>query len=1191
MSSCFIKWRLVGAALMVFAVMSCQARSSEEAAVRKPAVLVLNESGANSIDFPLVCSFYLREGYQIDYMGAREVLKWERLKKYNMVVVLQPFFATNEKEKPSAEALFTLLDKFMEEGGGVLIATDVEGMSDSAPDISEYTKLLMARFGVSYLRQQALREKNEDFALRFGFFYEQVYFTDNVKPHPVTEEVKGLWYPAIPKGDKWNEGSRGMPAYALFAPEPWNVLVRGSKTAYTTVENVRFQDVACQEAMSKSACDSAPPLFAVRDYKNGRMAIYVMRGKYTWVAGTHRNLEGDEESMQGGVILEKGALGKPSHFRRLLSNTVKWLSAPSLENGKLGGYVQDLSRVNEPVAGPSPITTLDEALMTEWRKASNPDPFPAWRGIIGARTELSGAQGSVAAYAVAAKKAGLQYIVFLETFENMTADKLEELKTQCAKSSDEQLLCIPGLYVKDNRGNHQHYFGMTLVWPGKEFLTEDGKMFDVQARKKSSGLPHISFMLSHVANKNTLGYFGFTKSNISAMWNMKLYNSVGLILYEGGKETEGLKENLESYLEVQNAAANAQPLAIDLLDSPAMLEAAVHQKHLLTYVSAKTLADVPSAIWYNYLWRPAAFISNGPLIVDWNCMNRDYEGHAENYLTPNYLFPVRLHIKSEAGLREIRIRDGLKTYMRIGLNGEKDYVQVFMLNHDKQKNLVLEVRDVDGGVAVSGEQFDRNHMNMHYTCGDRVNGAYGRGPLFFPWVSGEQGFNFSGKGMDSFNLYASPQAVGARTFESSAGKFTNTLVTRPLQELVSEDVTWLSTRCSKMFPVTEKIWGPWGTYGPLVDTTLYDLRIDYLSFRSHFDHADPYIPSLAGVSARGDIAPNISTTTYRFKQDQTLKALPIAGYRFGPYGVIPGNEMVLSICQNEKSQPLSDIFTANNDALSCKRWNALAKEGKTRIEPKGFFAIHGTRSGASTIIFYNVGEIPWLVDFSTGNICLMADVEGREVKAGEEIKISRLSVHGEVPELTGVWRYKKLADYMGLDGAPGYPMKLTRGKQLPVTLGFCDLQSQNGAVEFSMQKPKQNLQWVLPVRVFGMNDHWSAVSYDKTRKLARPIGVYQGIAYARFDPDYSQQTDVAVGHPVVADNTNVVVVVAILGDHKYPARKDGQYFHGGTYSVQVNNPTDKDLKVTLTNSMDLPDFPFKAKTMDIKAGQFIEVKE
>lgn len=1177
-------------AVMLATTVSCQTLQAEEGGTRKPAVLILNETGANSIDFPLVRSFYLREGYQIDYMGAREVLKWERLKKYNAVVVLQPFVVAKEKEKPSAEALFSLLDQFMAEGGGVLIAADVEGLSDSAPEISEYTKLLMERFGVSYLRQQALREKNEDFAVRFGFFDQQAYYTDNVKPHPVTQEVKGLWYPGVGKEKKWDEGSRGMDSYALYAPEPWQVVVRGSKTASTTVEDVRFKDVACAEAMSKKTCDSEPPLFAVRDYKKGRLAIYVMRGKFTWVAGTHRNAEGDEESMQGGVILEKGALGKPSHFRRLLSNTVKWLSEPSLESGKLGGYVQDLSRVDEPVAGPSTLMPPNNAQMEEWLKASYVNPLSVWRGIIGARTQLSGGHGTVADYAVAAKKVGLQYIVFLETFENMTPEKLEALKAQCAKSSDAQLLCIPGLYVKDNRGNHQHYFGMSLVWPGKEFLTADGKMFDVQARQNTSGLPHISFMLSHVRDKNTLGYFGFTKSNISAMWNMKLYNSAGLVLYEGGKETEGLKENLTSYLEVQNAAANAQPMAIDLLDSPAMLEAAVHQKHLLTYVSAKTLTDVPSAIWYNYLAPPASFISNGPLIVDWTCMNRDYAGHAENYLTPNYLFPVRLHVKSEVGLSEIKIWDGLKPLMRIGLNGEKDYVQVFMFNHDKQKNLVLEVRDVDGGVAVSGEQFDRNHMNMHYTCGDRINGAFGRGPLFFPSVSGEQGFNFSGKGMDSFSLYASPEAGRGGAFESSTGTFSNRrLATRPLQEFVSEDVTWLSTRCSKFFPETEKLWGPWGTYGPLVDTPLYDLRIDYMSFRNHFSHADPYNPTVSGIPARGDIAPNISTSTYRFKQDQTIKALPIAGYRLGPYKAIPGNEMVLSICQNDKSEPISDIYTAQNDSLSCKRWNALAKDKKTRIETNGFFAIHGTKTGASTIVFYNVGEIPWLVDFSTGDIRLMADVEGREVKAGEEIKISQLSVHGEVPELTGAWRYKKLADYIGLDGAPGYPMKLTRGKQLPVTLGFCDLQSKNGAIEFSMKKPKQNIQLVLPVRVMGMNDKWSAVCYDKSRKVSRPIGVYQGIAYARFDPYYNQQLDMAVGHPVVADNPDIVISVAVLGDNKYPAKTSGDAVSGSTYSVQVNNPTDKDLKVTFTNNLDLPDFPFETKTVDLKAGQFMEI--
>lgn len=1177
-------------ALMVLVGFPCRTMLSAEE-TKKPAILVLNRSGAMDIDFPLIRSLNQREGLQFDYMGFEEVLTWDRLKKYNAVVVLHPLFKTPGKDKPSTEALFSLLDQFMEQGGGVLLASDVESW-DEGREISEYLGLLMSRYGVSYLRKQALREKNDDAAVQFGnYFHDWAHYTENVKAHPVTQGVKGIWYPAIGKNENTNIGDRGMPSYALHAPEPWQVVVSGSATAFTTVGDVHFNDLDCPEAMSKNPCATAPPLFAVRDYKNGRMAIYVMGARFTWVAGTHRNVEGDEEAMQGGVILEKGALGKPSDFRRLLANTLVWLSAPSMESGKLGGYVQDQGRLREPVAPPSQVVTWADPMMTDWRKPATPDAFKAWRGLIGARTELSGASGTVADYVTAAKKAGLQFVVFLETFENMTPEKLARLKDQCAKNSTGEFLCIPGLYIKDNRGNHQHYFGMTIVWPDKEYLTADGRMFDVQASKTTSGLAHNSFMLAHAMDKNTLGYFGFKKSDISAMWNLKMYNSAGLVLYEGGRETEGLKENLESYLEVLNAAANIQPLAIDLVDSPAMLEAAVQEKHMLTYILAKTLKEVPEAIRYAYLWRPASFISNGPVIADWDAANRDYSGNAENFLTPNYLFPVRLHVTSEAGLREIRIWDGLKPYMRIGLNGENDFAQVLMLAHDKQKNLVLEVTDVNGGIALSGEQFDRNSMNMHMTCSDRINGLFGRGPLFFPTVTGEKGYDFVSKGMDSFSLYASPERLVHRNFESSAGTFANQrLATRPLQELVNEDLTWLSTRCSKFFPETEMLWGPWGTYGPLVDTPLYDLRIDYMAFRNHYDRADPYNPSYLGLSAKGDISPAINTYTYRFKQDQTLKSLPVAVFRFGTYSELPGNEMVLSVCQNAKSAPISDIYPQKQDALSFQRWQTLAKEKKLRIETDGFFAIHGTKPGASTVVFYNTGEIPWTVDFSD-NISLMADVSGRAVKAGEEIKLTMLSVNGQLPDLTGAWRYKKLADYMGLDGPAGYPMKLTRGKQLPVTVGFCDIQADNGAVAFSMEKPKENFQLVLPVRVMGLNDKWSAVCYDKTRKQSRPIGVHQGIGYARFDPDYNKLTDVAVGHPVVADNPDVVIKVAVLGDKKYPTKKNGSYFRGGTYSVQINNPTDKDLNVTLTNNMDLPDFPFKTKTMEIKAGQILDVGE
>ena len=107
------------------------------------------------------------------------------------------------------------------------------------------------------------------------------------------------------------------------------------------------------------------------------------------------------------------------------------------------------------------------------------------RGLIGARTALSGGSGSIAEFAAAAKGAKLDFLIFLEDFSAFAHNKsaFEAMVGECGAHSDASLLLLPGYRIKNNlargayanaRGNDMMVFGPELVLPPPTALTADG---------------------------------------------------------------------------------------------------------------------------------------------------------------------------------------------------------------------------------------------------------------------------------------------------------------------------------------------------------------------------------------------------------------------------------------------------------------------------------------------------------------------------------------------------------------------------------------------------------------------------------------------------------------------------------------------------------------------------------------------
>ena len=210
-----------------------------------------------------------------------------------------------------------------------------------------------------------------------------------------------------------------LPTTPLLLSKDWIEGVRGSDASFTK-EPVYQKLDPLEERYSnlktrRPDMKVPPTLYAIREQGNGRLAltavwpVFTIRGGTTWI--------------HGGVMLDKGLARKPSDFGRLFENTLHWLSQPSLDKGTLGGYQQDPLVLKHPLFRKTPAEYFPESFRV-WK---NQIPAaPVFKGLVGVQTAYSVGQGTVADYAAAARKSGLDFIVFLEEFQRIFGSETEE---------------------------------------------------------------------------------------------------------------------------------------------------------------------------------------------------------------------------------------------------------------------------------------------------------------------------------------------------------------------------------------------------------------------------------------------------------------------------------------------------------------------------------------------------------------------------------------------------------------------------------------------------------------------------------------------------------------------------------------------------------------------------------------------
>eukprot|EP01050_Picozoa_sp_SAG11_P017188 SAG11_NODE_2448_length_3349_cov_1.648000_2_plen_378_part_00 len=292
--------------------------------------------------------------WSVDFTTSLAELNRTRLFQYNVVVLFV---------SPAAAAAMAAKDV-----GGRLPPVPPNLVRDFAPAVHDYaaaggglflypsesnvgwqqlfdiTSMFGARLPVEVLREMnatnmgCMHHMSRDFCLPIAYFDA----IEAAAPAEVVAGIKGCWLPTHPH---YNAGDSGP----IVVGRNWTVVLRGSTSTVTEPVNLTdpvYLPPPSDQILVRPGGIRAPPLFAVRSFGEGRVALLNSWRQYT--------LGGGQLWLFDNQVLAKGVGNRPSHVGRLLTNTFQWLAEPSWKSQSdyIGGWVQPAHHLDAPNRSP-----------------------------------------------------------------------------------------------------------------------------------------------------------------------------------------------------------------------------------------------------------------------------------------------------------------------------------------------------------------------------------------------------------------------------------------------------------------------------------------------------------------------------------------------------------------------------------------------------------------------------------------------------------------------------------------------------------------------------------------------------------------------------------------------------------------------------------------------------------------------
>ncbi|MBM3498743.1 MAG: hypothetical protein FJX74_08735, partial [Armatimonadetes bacterium] len=637
---------------------------------------------------------------------ADETRTLELLRRFNVMVIDTPFDSSiieiGPAQERTAAAAGKALQAYLNEGGSALI--NLQAVRYPGDRDQDYANLVLEGLGVKMLRE-GVYDPQQAFTARIATIFQPEGFfrTENITPgHPVTEGVGRLCLPQYHNGQ-----TPGVVAPQL-SPE-WQVLARGEASAQSYV--VTREHVTDYAQVGTYA--TAPPIVAVRSFGKGRVMAFSVPARNVH---TNYGVPGWNMIVESAGDAEANLL---SDGGRLVLNGLKWLAETSRDNPALGTFeTKPVGRVRFPES-------------IEWDTHEFAAPTKGVRGVLGARTALSDGTGTVAEFAQAAQAAGLSFIVFNESLERMTAERLGQLKADCAAASTDAFYACPGVEFTDDLANRWAIWSERIEFPQAQFNRAYGettperpalKQWDGQVMHNPGQYwEYCGYSPNMLLTYRNLRQQGAHPANL--WWFFRLPPHV----YDRDQLVE---DQFGEWLWALRDVRHISPASYTRVRSPDEVEAAAKA----SVTVGRDLGNVRN--WLNdrcgNFWHPAEpYVTSGPLIEQWAVINSQHD--LPFTVRGKQRARLRLQVSSPEGIREVKVHNcDYGVIRRFLANGAPEFAQEFELAHDRDHTLSLEVTDGRGRKAISDKRFLFSYKMSLERCGDNLNFLNGIGLCWHP---------------------------------------------------------------------------------------------------------------------------------------------------------------------------------------------------------------------------------------------------------------------------------------------------------------------------------------------------------------------------------------------------------------------------------------------------------------------------
>jgi len=447
-------------------------------------------------------------------------------------------------------------------------------------------------------------------------------------------------------------------------------------------------------------------VIAVREFGKGRvcwMGVYFgMWGGYL----TRNTLEKGTDEVMAAVMTE-GVSGRPkSDFAQLAANIFNWTAAHS-----------------------STVSAADFPAFTnraEFEKAL-PTGYRVRRGVIGPRTTYSIGKSTPEEYIAKAKSLGHDFIVFLEDFEHISAEKYEKLRALCLQKTDDDFTVYCGYTFRNSDGNCQYVWGQEPLYPGPAVLTADGKRLrqdNPRSPLKDGNRANMDlyFYYGVLGFRNNRGWYMHHESPY-APTDMRNIQSMAYMTRVKGRTVETAEDVYK--LNTRNGQ-QLMPETLELIESVDDLT----ERTWTAYWGMDSLRDFREIVRSHpvHSLAPAnvgcfgcSGTTSGP-IVEFRTSRGDMSPTIDRlYQKDLDHWPYTIDVKGIAALDRVELWDGDRLVRSWRVKGEKTFSRKGEFTNERMHFYWVKAIDATGGIAVTRPVNSNSFLLREAQCTDRNN--------------------------------------------------------------------------------------------------------------------------------------------------------------------------------------------------------------------------------------------------------------------------------------------------------------------------------------------------------------------------------------------------------------------------------------------------------------------------------------